>query len=68
MHCHVKRRRSSVTEQAGEHSTAATASVGAPRRVLVAEDEVLIRMDLVEMLREEGYEVAGEAADGQEAV
>ncbi|MGZ4517831.1 MAG: ANTAR domain-containing response regulator [Mycobacteriaceae bacterium] len=57
-----------MTEQAGENSTAATASVGAPRRVLVAEDEVLIRMDLVEMLREEGYEVAGEAADGQEAV
>ncbi|KAA2261608.1 response regulator [Solihabitans fulvus] len=38
------------------------------RRVLVAEDEALIRLDLVEMLREEGYEVAGEAADGEEAV
>jgi AmiR/NasT family two-component response regulator len=38
------------------------------RRVLVAEDEALIRLDLVEMLREEGYEVVGEAADGQEAV
>ncbi|MEO6088168.1 MAG: response regulator [Umezawaea sp.] len=37
-------------------------------RVLVAEDESLIRMDLVEMLREEGYEVAGEAADGDEAI
>ena len=37
------------------------------RRVLVAEDEALIRLDLVEMLREEGYEVAGEAADGDEA-
>jgi response regulator NasT len=40
----------------------------APRRVLVAEDEALIRLDLVEMLREEGYEVAGEAADGDEAI
>ena len=38
------------------------------RRVLVAEDEALIRLDLVEMLKEEGYQVAGEAGDGQEAV
>ncbi|NIL74577.1 MULTISPECIES: response regulator [Rhodococcus] len=37
-------------------------------RVVVAEDESLIRLDLVEMLREEGYEVVGEAADGQQAV
>jgi response regulator NasT len=36
--------------------------------VLVAEDEALIRLDLVEMLREEGYEVVGEAGDGEEAV
>jgi len=40
----------------------------APRRVVVAEDEALIRMDLVEMLREEGYDVVGEAGDGQVAV
>jgi response regulator NasT len=39
-----------------------------PLRVLVAEDEALIRMDLVEMLREQGYEVCGEAGDGQTAV
>lgn len=39
-----------------------------PKRVLVAEDEALIRLDLVEMLREEGYDVVGEAGDGQEAV
>ncbi|WP_072806406.1 ANTAR domain-containing response regulator [Rhodococcoides yunnanense] len=37
-------------------------------RVVVAEDESLIRLDLVEMLREEGYDVVGEAADGQQAV
>lgn len=38
------------------------------RRVLVAEDESLIRLDLIEMLGEEGYEVVGEAGDGAEAV
>lgn len=38
------------------------------RRVVVAEDESLIRLDLVEMLREEGYEVVGEAGDGAVAV
>jgi response regulator NasT len=37
-------------------------------RVLVAEDEALIRLDLVEMLAEEGYVVVGEAADGEQAV
>jgi len=37
-------------------------------RVLVAEDEALIRLDLVEMLSEEGYQVVGEAADGEQAV
>ena len=40
----------------------------APLRVLVAEDEALIRMDLVEMLHEEGYLVVGEAGDGASAV
>jgi two-component system, response regulator PdtaR len=39
-----------------------------PRRVLIAEDEALIRLDLAEMLKEEGYEVVGQAGDGQEAV
>lgn len=37
-------------------------------RVLIAEDEALIRLDLAEMLRHEGYDVVGEASDGQEAV
>jgi response regulator NasT len=37
-------------------------------RVLVVEDEALIRLDLIEMLSEEGYVVVGEAADGQQAV
>lgn len=37
-------------------------------RILVAEDEALIRMDLVEMLGEAGYEVVAQAADGAEAI
>lgn len=37
-------------------------------RVLVAEDEALIRMDLVEMLEEEGYTVVGQCGDGASAV
>ncbi len=37
-------------------------------RILVAEDEALIRMDLVEMLQGAGYEVVAEATNGQEAV
>jgi response regulator NasT len=41
---------------------------GAVRRVLIAEDEALIRLDLKEMLQEVGYEVVGEAADGQQAI
>ena len=39
-----------------------------PKRVLIAEDEALIRLDLREMLQEEGFEVVGEAADGEQAV
>jgi response regulator NasT len=38
------------------------------RRVLIAEDEALIRLDLAEMLVEEGYNVVGEAGDGETAV
>jgi AmiR/NasT family two-component response regulator len=38
------------------------------RRVLIAEDEALIRLDLKEMLEEEGYLVVGEAGDGEQAV
>ncbi|MGV0627234.1 ANTAR domain-containing response regulator [Mycolicibacter minnesotensis] len=51
--------------------TQITSDSSSPRpalRVLIAEDEALIRLDLAEMLREEGYEVVGEAGDGQEAV
>jgi response regulator NasT len=37
-------------------------------RVVIAEDEALIRLDLAEMLAEEGYQVVGEAGDGERAV
>ncbi len=37
-------------------------------RVVIAEDEALIRLDLAEMLAEEGYDVVGQAGDGQRAV
>jgi AmiR/NasT family two-component response regulator len=43
-------------------------AVSPTRRVLIAEDEALIRLDLKEMLVEEGYEVVGEAGDGQRAI
>ena len=39
-----------------------------PVRILVAEDEALIRMDLVEMLGEAGYLVVAQASDGAEAI
>lgn len=38
------------------------------RRVVVAEDESLIRMDIVETLRDHGFDVVAEAGDGEEAI
>jgi response regulator NasT len=49
-------------------NTEETRPEGAALRVLVAEDEALIRMDLVELLTEEGYIVIAEAGDGEEAL
>jgi response regulator NasT len=49
-----------VTEEDTPASTA--------RRVVVAEDEALIRMDIVETLRDNGFIVVGEAGDGERAV
>lgn len=47
----------------------ATPTAPAPARsVVIAEDEVLIRMDLAEMLTEEGYDVVGQAGDGATAI
>jgi response regulator NasT len=43
-------------------------SSGTTRRVVIAEDEALIRMDLAEMLAEEGYDVVAAVDDGEQAV
>ena len=43
------------------------ADVNRQRRVLIADDDALIRMDLAEMLAEEGFEVVGQAGDGERA-
>lgn len=48
--------------------TDAPETPAAPRRVVVAEDESLIRMDIVEILRDNGFDVVGEAGDGETAV
>jgi two-component system, response regulator PdtaR len=45
-----------------------TTTTKAPTRILVAEDEALIRLDLAEMLAELGYEVVGQASNGEQAV
>lgn len=47
--------------------TSATSTAN-PTRILVAEDEALIRLDLAEMLAEAGYEVVGQASNGEQAV
>jgi response regulator NasT len=44
------------------------AGTDAPVRVVIAEDEAIIRLDLKELLEEEGYEVVGETGRGDEAV
>ncbi|NBU57505.1 MAG: response regulator [Actinobacteria bacterium] len=43
-------------------------SAKTPVRILVAEDEALIRMDLIEMLQEAGYQVVAQASNGEEAI
>jgi response regulator NasT len=58
-----------VTQQVSENATSSTeAEPVTGLRVLVVEDEALIRLDLTEMLSEEGYVIAGEAGDGEQAV
>ncbi len=48
--------------------TSADAETAAVPTVVIAEDEALIRLDLREMLQEEGYRVVGEAGDGETAI
>ena len=50
------------------NESAGSPASSASRRVVVAEDETLIRLDIVETLTEAGYNVVGEASDGEEAV
>ena len=57
-----------MAQQASADSPTSSAAPATGLRVLVVEDEALIRLDLAEMLTEEGYTVAGEAADGEQAV
>jgi two-component system, response regulator PdtaR len=58
-----------VTQQVSEDVTSPSGTEqAAGLRVLVVEDEALIRLDLTEMLSEEGYVIAGEAGDGEQAV
>jgi response regulator NasT len=57
-----------VTSEDIKVGSGAPKTSGIATRVVVAEDEALIRMDLVEMLSEEGYDVVGEAGDGEAAV
>lgn len=45
-----------------------TLHVSEPTRVVIAEDEAIIRLDLKELLEEEGYEVVAETGRGDEAV
>ncbi|WP_111720008.1 ANTAR domain-containing response regulator [Homoserinimonas sp. OAct 916] len=53
-----------MTDQSSEKDPAPIAK----RRVVVAEDESLIRLDIVEILRDNGFDVVGEAGDGETAV
>jgi two-component system, response regulator PdtaR len=58
-----------VTQQVSENATSSSGTEPVTGlRVLVVEDEALIRLDLTEMLTEEGYVIAGEAGDGEQAV
>jgi AmiR/NasT family two-component response regulator len=52
-----------VTQESAE-----AASATEPLRILVAEDETIIRLDLRQTLERAGFEVCGEARDGEEAV
>ena len=57
-----------VAEEDGEPAECKTKPENGPRTVVVAEDEAVNRMDLVAMLEDNGYEVVGQAANGEEAV
>jgi len=66
----VATRLARVTEKDAQpvEDAAAAEAAQTARRAVVAEDEALIRMDVVETLREAGFDVVGEAGDGETAV
>jgi two-component system, response regulator PdtaR len=57
-----------VNDVPSTSSPATTTGAPTRRTVVIAEDETLIRMDLAEMLTEEGYDVVGQAGDGARAI
>jgi AmiR/NasT family two-component response regulator len=57
-----------LSDQAARSDLTEPVEQPAGRRVVVAEDEALIRLDIIEILREAGYQVVGEAPDGEQAV
>ncbi|MEP7159593.1 MAG: response regulator [Dermatophilaceae bacterium] len=59
---------STGTAASDASAASTTATPGRALRVLVAEDEALIRLDLAEMLADGGYEVVAQAGDGEQAV
>jgi two-component system, response regulator PdtaR len=58
----------SETKPDAVHAPAPAPAARAALRILVAEDEALIRIDLAEMLGEAGYDVVGQASNGEQAV
>ncbi|GAA2744195.1 response regulator [Terrabacter aerolatus] len=56
------------TELSGSAPASDSGAAQGATRILVAEDEALIRLDLVEMLGEQGYDVVGQASNGEQAV
>jgi two-component system, response regulator PdtaR len=59
---------SGVLDPAPAASSVPAAARAGQRTVVVAEDEPLIRLDIVEMLRDNDFVVVGEAGDGEEAI
>ena len=64
----MPRRSQSAPSESPAATAAASSDKPARKRVVVAEDETLIRLDLTETLTELGYAVVGEAGDGERAV
>lgn len=64
----VRRARLASSARASVSTSEQAPTTAGPKRVVIAEDEAIIRLDLKETLGELGYEVVGEAGDGERAV